>query len=92
MTSMGERDPEGSGDFVEIYGEYVKPLDLDIALLVTITGGAFFYMIAPTFLSFIGMPEATRAPLSITIGLIGASIGFLVTLLFVKPKRVIVEG
>lgn len=92
MTSMGERDPEGSGDFVEIYGEYVKPLDLAIAFLVTITGGAFFYMIAPTFLSFIGMPEATRAPLSITIGLIGASIGFLVTLLFVKPKRVIVEG
>jgi len=89
---MGERDPEGSGDFVEIYGEYVKPLDLAIAFLVTITGGAFFYMIAPTFLSFIGMPEATRAPLSITIGLIGASIGFLVTLLFVKPKRVIVEG
>jgi hypothetical protein len=38
------------------------------------------------------MPEATRAPLSITIGLIGASIGFLVTLLFVKPKRVVVEG
>ena len=92
MTSMGERDPEGSGDFVEIYGEYVKPLDLAIAFLVTITGGAFFYMIAPMFLSFIGMPEATRAPLSITIGLIGASIGFLVTLLFVKPKRVIVEG
>jgi len=92
VTSMGERDPEGSGDFVEIYGEYVKPLDLAIAFLVTITGGAFFYMIAPTFLSFIGMPEATRAPLSITIGLIGASIGFLVTLLFVKPKRVVVEG
>jgi Na+-driven multidrug efflux pump len=92
VTSMGERDPEGSGDFVEIYGEYVKPLDLAIAFLVTIIGGAFFYMIAPTFLSFIGMPEATRTPLSITIGLIGASIGFLVTLLFVKPKRVIVEG
>ena len=89
---MGERDPDSSGEFVEIYGEYVRPLDLAIAFLVTIIGGAFFYMIAPTFLSFIGMPEATRAPLSITIGLIGASIGFLVTLLFVKPKRVVIEG
>jgi hypothetical protein len=89
---MRERDPESPGEFIEIYGEYVKPLDLAIAFLVTIIGGAFFYMIAPTFLSFIGMPEATRAPLSITIGLIGASIGFLVTLLFVKPKRVVVEG
>jgi hypothetical protein len=89
---MRERDPESPGEFIEIYGEYVKPPDLAIAFLVTIIGGAFFYMIAPTFLSFIGMPEATRAPLSITIGLIGASIGFLVTLLFVKPKRVVVEG
>jgi hypothetical protein len=89
---MRERDPESSGEFVEIYGEYVKPLDLAIAFLVTIIGGAFFYMVAPTFLSFIGTPEATIAPLSITIGLIGASIGFLVTLLFIKPKRVVVEG
>jgi len=92
VTSMRERDPESSGEFVEIYGEYVRPLDLAIAFLVTIVGGAVFYVVAPTFLSVIGMPEATRAPLSITIGLIGASIGFLVTLLFVKPKRVIVEG
>jgi|GEM_PF-1084172 hypothetical protein len=88
---MGRDDPEGSIETVEIYGEYVKPFDLIIAFVTTLVAGVLFYIVAPVLLGALGTPAATRAPLTITIGLIGASIGFLLTLLFIKPKRVI-EG
>ncbi len=89
---MGRGDSEDDVELFEIYGEYIKPFDLAISFLVTIITGALSYLVAPILLSMLGAPATTQAPLSITIGLVGASLGFLLTLLFIKPKRIVEEG
>ncbi len=89
---MVKRDPDDSVELIEIYGEYVKPADLLVSLAETLVLGALAYFIAPYLLKTLGVPKDTIASLTITLGLIGASIGFFVTLAFIKPKRVVEGG
>lgn len=73
-------------ELVEVYGEYVSPFDLLISTVLSLVLGFISYIVSLKFI----IPS--NVSLAVTIGLIGASLGFIVTLLLIKPKRVVMEG
>ncbi|OLS03613.1 hypothetical protein [Tissierella creatinophila] len=65
---------------VEIWGDVVEIKSLIIAIIVSIVSTMGFYAIAPS-------DDKTK---QLFFGLIGAVIGFTISAIFIKPKRIIV--
>ena len=75
------------GEYVELYGEYVSLKELGIASTIAAFFAFLFYGISTPVLSSKGLDPRLR----VVFGVIGAAIGFLVSSLFIRPKRVLVE-
>lgn len=65
--------------YIEIWGDMVQLSDLVLSILVIST---------TTMVSYSFAPSGNR-PIELLLGLSGAILGFLMTLLFIKPKRTV---
>ena len=77
-------------EFIEIYGEYVSLRELGLASLFS-TAGAFLLYFATPYIADLFNLQAIKQTLAISLGVIGATIGFLVSIGFTRVKRLIVE-
>lgn len=75
-------------EYYELYGEYVSLKELGIATLISTAIAMVFYSLAPPIASLIGVQASG---LSITLGAVGATIGFAISTLIIKVKRVVSE-
>ncbi|AFH42792.1 hypothetical protein IOK49_05795 [Fervidicoccus fontis] len=80
---------EDAETYIELYGEYVSLKELTIASLISIAFAFLLYYFAP-YIAMRSNPSLINA-LKITLGAIGASIGFLISIPITKVKRVIIE-
>ncbi len=78
----------GDDEYYELYGEYVSLKELGIATLISSVIAMIFFSLAPSIANLIGT-QATG--LSITLGAVGAAIGFAISTLIIKVKRVVSE-
>lgn len=74
--------------YYELYGEYISLRELGVATVVSATLALIFYFIAPYLASALGVPQSG---LMITLGAVGASLGFAVSIFLTKVKRVVRE-
>lgn len=74
--------------YYELYGEYVSLREFGVATLISTILALAFYFVSPHIASLVGVPATG---LSITLGAVGASVGFAVSVFFTKVKRVIRE-
>lgn len=74
------------GKVYEVFGEYVSLRDVGLATLLSTTTSMVFYALARYYADVLGIP----AP-GIILGLVGACVGFALSILKIKVKRVVVE-
>ncbi|MEM0014499.1 MAG: hypothetical protein QXS42_06770 [Zestosphaera sp.] len=74
--------------YYELYGEYISLRELGVATVVSTALALIFYSLAPYVASTLRMPQTG---LMITLGAVGASLGFAVSIFLTKVKRVIKE-
>ncbi|MCX8185089.1 MAG: hypothetical protein RMI56_03395 [Sulfolobales archaeon] len=74
--------------YYELYGEYISPRELGISTLISAVFAMLFFFTAPSLAQITGVQPGG---LSITLGAIGASVGFAISTLIAKVKRVVVE-
>ncbi|MGM8365790.1 hypothetical protein ACLIBG_09970 [Virgibacillus sp. W0181] len=67
-------------DYVEVWGDHVKIKDLMLSMLLCIVFSLGGYIIAPG-----------EAPQPLIFGLIGGVVGFIVSSIIIKPKRIITQ-
>lgn len=84
-TMKVEADDE---TYYEIYGEYVSLRELIKSTLICAFFAMLFFLIAPMFAGAVGIPPAG---FSVTLGAIGAAIGFAISVFLVDVKRVVSE-
>jgi len=77
----------GNEEYYELYGEYVSLKELGVATLISSVAAMVFFL-APQVASLIGVQTSG---LSITLGAIGATIGFVISTFIIKVKRVVSE-
>jgi hypothetical protein len=78
----------GNEEYYELYGEYVSLKELGAATLISSVAAMVFFFLAPQVASLIGVQTSG---LSITLGAIGATIGFVISTFIIKVKRVVSE-
>ncbi|MEM0021782.1 MAG: hypothetical protein QW039_03975 [Fervidicoccaceae archaeon] len=76
--------------YVELYGELISLKELAISSLISTVLAFALYYISPYAAQVLGMPNLASA-LKITLGAIGASIGFFLSVPITRVKRVIEE-
>lgn len=76
--------------YIELYGEYVSLKELAIASLISTTVAFAMYFLAPYAAKALNLVSLEKA-LKITLGAIGASIGFLISVPLTRVKRQIIE-
>ncbi len=74
--------------YYELYGEYISLKELGIATVVSTALALTSYSLAPYVASVVGMPPTG---LMITLGAVGASLGFAVSIFMTRVKRVVKE-
>ncbi len=72
----------------ELYGEYVSLRELGVSTLICTAFAMLFYFAAPAVAEALDL-QVTG--ISITLGAAGAALGFAVSMLVTKVKRVVVE-
>ncbi|MEZ0290096.1 MAG: hypothetical protein ABWJ42_03275 [Sulfolobales archaeon] len=80
-------DPE---EFIEIYGEYISLRELGLATLLSTIGAFTLYSATPYIASMLNLTTLVSA-LKITLGAVGATIGFIFSIPLTRVKRSIVE-
>jgi len=75
-------------EFYELYGEYVSLRELGICTAVSTALAMLFFYIAPRIAELVGV---AAGGLSITLGAVGATVGFVVSLFLAKVKREVKE-
>jgi len=75
-------------EFYELYGEYVSLRELGICTAVSTALAMLFFYIAPRIAELVGV---VAGGLSITLGAVGATVGFVVSLFLAKVKREVKE-
>uniref|UniRef100_A0A7J3SMV1 Uncharacterized protein n=1 Tax=Fervidicoccus fontis TaxID=683846 RepID=A0A7J3SMV1_9CREN len=80
----------GDEAYIEIYGELVSLKELAIASIISTALAFILFYFSSSIAKAIGMPNLANA-LKITLGAIGASIGFFFSIPLTKVKRKIVE-
>ncbi len=76
------------GVYYELYGEYVSLREFGVATLISTILALAFYFVSPYIANLIGVPATG---LSITLGAVGASVGFAISVFLTRVKRVIRE-
>lgn len=79
---------EDDKTYYELYGEYISLKELGVATAISTTLALVFYSIAPYIASVVGL---SSAGLMVTLGTIGASVGFVVGIFIARVKRVVRE-
>jgi len=74
--------------YYELYGEYVSLREFGVATLISTILALAFYFVSPYIANLIGVPATG---LSITLGAVGASVGFAISVFLTRVKRVIRE-
>ncbi|MEM2021293.1 MAG: hypothetical protein QXP80_03590 [Zestosphaera sp.] len=74
--------------YYELYGEYISLKELGIATAVSTVLAITLYSLAPYVAGVVGMPSTG---LMITLGAVGASLGFAVSIFMTRVKRVVKE-
>jgi len=74
--------------YYELYGEYISLRELGMVTAISTTLALVFYSIAPHIASVVGL---SPAGLMITLGVIGASVGFAAGVFIARVKRVVRE-
>lgn len=72
----------------ELYGEYISLKELGVSILICAVFAMIFFSAAPALAEAVGVQPAG---MSITLGAIGAAVGFAVSTLVTKVKRVVRE-
>jgi hypothetical protein len=88
MMRKNKEDP--IEEYIEIYGEYVSMKELGLATLLSLTGAFALYIATPYIADLLGLQSILSA-LRVSLGTLGATLGFLATLKFTRVKRVIEE-
>jgi len=78
-------------DFIEVYGEYISLKELGVATLISSVLAFTFYFITPYIARSLGMANVVGG-LTVTLGVVGATLGFVISLFMTKVKRVVEEG
>ncbi|PUA32317.1 MAG: hypothetical protein B7O98_06560 [Zestosphaera tikiterensis] len=78
-------------DFIEVYGEYISLKELGVATLISSALAFTFYFITPYIARSLGMANVVGG-LTVTLGVVGATLGFVISLFMTKVKRVVEEG
>lgn len=74
--------------YYELYGEYVSLKELGVSILISTAFAMLFFSIAPAIAEATGIQPAG---ISITLGAVGAAVGFVVSMFVTKVKRVVTE-
>jgi hypothetical protein len=82
-----EEDPDE--EFLELYGEYVSLKEIGISTALSVAGAFVLYFSAPYIAEMLKIGSLVSA-LKITLGAVGASIGFLISIPLTRVKRKIV--
>ncbi|MEM0044154.1 MAG: hypothetical protein QXJ51_05930 [Sulfolobales archaeon] len=91
MKNMKKKNLEDDpGDIIEIYGEYVSLKELGIATLISSIGAFSLYYLTPAISSLLNMQNIAPA-LRVTLGALGATIGFIISIQLTRVKRIISE-
>ncbi|MEM1623278.1 MAG: hypothetical protein QW780_01035 [Sulfolobales archaeon] len=72
----------------ELYGEYISLRELGISALISTALAMLFFFLAPTVSAVL---RVQPAGISITLGALGAAVGFAISVLVSKVKRIVVE-
>jgi hypothetical protein len=75
-------------ELYELYGEYVSLRELGICTAVSTALALLFFYIAP---SVAGLLNVAASGLSITLGAVGATVGFAISLFLARVKREVRE-
>jgi hypothetical protein len=75
-------------EYYELYGEYIALKDLGIASLISTAIAMLLFSIAPTIASLMNL---RTSGIDITLGAIGATIGFAISTFMIKVKREVRE-
>lgn len=79
---------ESDEEFYELYGEYVSLKELGICTAVSTALAMLFFYIAPRVAELVGV---AAGGVSITMGAIGATVGFAISLFLARVKREVRE-
>jgi len=79
---------EPDEEFYELYGEYVSLKELGVCTAVSTALAMLFFYIAPRVAELIGV---AAGGISITLGAVGATVGFAISLLLARVKREVKE-
>lgn len=74
--------------YYELYGEHVSLKELGVSILISTAFAMLFFFLAPALAESVGIQPAG---VSITLGAVGAAVGFAVSMLVTKVKRVVTE-
>ncbi|MEM1815014.1 MAG: hypothetical protein QXZ37_03145 [Sulfolobales archaeon] len=72
----------------ELYGEYISLKELGMSVFISTAFAMLFFFLAPAVSAVLGVQSAG---ISITLGALGATVGFTISVLVSKVKRVVVE-
>jgi len=79
-------------EYIELYGELVSLRELGISSAICTAMAFLLFALSPYIASLLGMPNLSNA-LKITLGAVGASIGFFLSIPLTKVKRkIVIEG
>ena len=79
---------EPDEELYELYGEHVSLRDLGICTAVSTVLAMLFFYIAPRVAELVGV---AAGGVSITLGAVGAAVGFAVSLFLARVKREVRE-
>lgn len=79
---------EDNEPYYELYGEYISLRELGITTAISTILALVFYSLAPYVANIVGLPPAG---LMITLGAVGATVGFVVGIFVARVKRVVKE-
>ncbi len=74
--------------YYELYGEYVSLRELGASTLICSVFAMLFYFTAPLVANALGL-QATG--IAITLGAVGAAVGFAISAFVARVKRTVVE-
>lgn len=77
--------------YIELYGELVSLKELALSSFICSALAFLLFYFSPYIASTIGMPNLANA-LKITLGAIGAALGFFLSVPLTKVKRKVIEG
>jgi hypothetical protein len=78
----------GDEAYYELYGEYVSLRELAVSALVSTALALLLYSLSPLIA---GLVKLQASGLSVMLGAIGATLGFAVSVLLTRVKRVVNE-